>query len=97
MKNTKEKIKVSEEERARRKYLGLPITKSLRYIQHIVGGFTEMAVADYDILDHTRPKGKRTVVLTLENGEERRVYEPYFADMQRPSFVDDMKKMDLED
>ena len=91
------KIKVSEEERARRQDLGLPVTKPLRYMQHIVGGFTEKPVASYEILDASRPRGKRTVVLKLENGEERRVYEPYFADMQRPAFEEEMKKMSLEE
>ena len=92
-----EKIKVSEEERARRKDLGLPVTKPLRYMKRIPGGFSEFPVVDYVVIDPEREVKKRTVEVTLESGATVRIYEPYFADMQKPSFVDDMQQLPEEE
>ena len=88
-----EKIKVSEEERALRKSLSLPVTKPLRYMKRAAGGFSEFPVVDYVVLDPERDVGKRTVEVTLESGATVRIYEPYFSHMQRPSFVSDMQKL----
>lgn len=84
------KIKVSEEEREIRKSLGLPVTKPLRYMQRVGGGFEEKAVASYEIVETTPISGTHTLLVTLEDGTQKRIFAPYFAEMQKPSFERDM-------
>ena len=97
MSDKKGKIKVSEEERLRRKDLGLPVTKALRYMRNTVGGYVEKAVKDYEIEETLEPSGTRVLLVTLEDGEQRRVLSSYFVDMQKPSFVEDVSKVDFEE
>lgn len=86
----KVKIKVSEEERLLRKSLNLPVTKPLRYMQRVIGGFEEIAVASYEIVETSPISGTPTLLVTFESGERTRVYAPYFSEMQKPSFERDM-------
>ena len=97
MNNKKEKIKVSEEERLRRKDLGLPVTKALRYMLSSAKGYVEKAVKDYEVEETLEPSGTRVLLVTLEDGEQRRVLSSYFVDMQKPSFVEDVSKVNFEE
>lgn len=85
-----EKIKVSEEEYARRKSLDLPVTKSLRYMRKTGAGWEEVAVVDYEIDKVLKPSGMSVLALSLETGEVRRILSAYFSEMQKPSFERDM-------
>ncbi len=89
---SQEKIKVSEEEYARRKKLGLPVTKTLRYMKARAGGYDEVPVSDYEIVEELQPSGTYVLEVTLESGERKNVLSSYFAEMQKPSFVEDMEK-----
>lgn len=84
------KIKVSEEEYARRKSLDLPVTKPLRYMRKTVTGWEEIAVVDYEIDKVLKPSGMSVLALSLETGEVRRILSAYFSEMQKPSFERDM-------
>ena len=87
-----ESAKRRAEERARRKELGLPVTKSLRYMRKNKGRFVEVPVRDYEIVATYQPSGATSLLLTLETGEQIRILSLYFAEMQKPSFVEDMEK-----
>ena len=88
----KEKIKVSEKERLRRKELQLPVTKPLRYMKSERGEYIEIGVVDYEIVDTYMPSKTQSLIIKLVTGETIRILAPYFSHMQKPSFVDDMKK-----
>lgn len=92
----KEKLKVSEEERLRRKALGLPVTKPLRFMARKQGRFVEKAVLEYEVIA-TYPSEAATLLVTLEAGEQIHILSWYFAEMQKPSFVEDMEKGDFEE
>lgn len=90
------KFKFSDEEKQRRRDLGLPVTKQLRYMKYIEGGeWQEILVDnyDYEIVDTYMPSGTHSLMITLETGEKQRILLPYFVEMQSPLFVDDMRKM----
>ena len=77
-----------------RKELGLPITKSLRYMRQVASTWQEIVVTSYKIADTYKPSGTRSLIVSLVNGEEIRILQDFFAEMQKPSFVDDMTKQD---
>ena len=86
----KERITLSSEERLLRKSLDLPVTKPLRYMQRVLGGYDEIAVVAYEIVETTPISGTPTLLVTLETGNQIRVFGPYFSEMQKPSFERDM-------
>lgn len=74
-----------------RKELGLPITKALRYMKHTDrDSYTEIGVKDYDVVEQYQPSGTHSLMVTLETDEKIRILAPFFAHMQKPSFVEDM-------
>ena len=88
-----ERIKVSEEEKARRKALNLPVTKELRYMREkSVGQFAEYRVTEYEIVAVYMPSETPSLLLTLETGEQVRILSDYFSMMQKPSFERDVKQ-----
>lgn len=94
MKN--KRLVFTEEEKQRRRDLGLPVTKQLRYMRHLPDGSWQEILADnydYEIVDTYLPSGTHSLMITLETGEKIRILQPYFVQMQAPSFVEDMKKV----
>lgn len=90
MAEKKKRIKVSEEEKALRKELGLPVTKELRYMRRILGGYEELKVNEYEVADFYETM--HSLLITLSSGEKIRILAPYFAEMQKPSFERDMQE-----
>lgn len=80
-----------------RKELGLPITKALRYMKRIVGGYESIGVTDFKIIETYEPSGTHSLEVGLANGETVRVLAPFFAHMQKSSFEKDMAKAPEED
>lgn len=81
--------------RERRKELGLPIFKPLRYMKRTnTGGWREVFVSSYRIVNTYQPSGLCSFILSLDNGEEVQILQDYFIEMQKPSFVDDMNKQE---
>jgi len=97
----KERLVFSEEEKQRRRDLGLPVTKQLRYMKHLPdGNWQELLVDnyDYEIVATYLPSGTHSLMITLlETGEKIRILHPFFAHMQASSFVEDMQKMPDEE
>ena len=74
-----------------RKELGLPITKALRYMKHAEGdSYNAYDVKDYVLVEQYQPSGTYSLKVTLDTDEEIRILAPFFAHMQKPSFVEDM-------
>ena len=87
------KIKISDEEYALRKEVGLPVTKALRYMEHtMTGEYEEIPVIAWSIADQYFPSGMHSLSVTLQGGEVIRILAPFFVHMQKPSFVNDMRK-----
>lgn len=84
-----EKIKLSEEERLRRKEFDLPVTRSLRYMKLEGGMWHEYPVLEYEVVE-TLATGSRILMLTVDGHKPVKILDVYFADMQKLSFVDDM-------
>ena len=92
-----ERVKVSEEERRRRKTLKLPVTKELRYMRREeTGAYTACRVVDYDTVRVLLPSSTPILRLVLDTGETVNIMADYFSQMQEPSFVDDMTQNVLE-
>ena len=72
-----EKIIVSEEEKILRKKLGLPVTKPLRYMRREKGSYTAIPVIAFRIVDQYQPSGSYSLMITLEGGEEKRIFAPF--------------------
>lgn len=79
-----------------RKELGLPITKTLRYMKKKLGGYEEFEVSSLKIVDTYMPSGTHSLMITLANGEKVRILAPFFAHMQKSSFERDMEKIPEE-
>ncbi len=94
----REFIALSENDtRELRKELKLPIFKSLRYMRKKgAGEWEEFEVTDYRIVDTYQPSGTHSFLVTLKTGEEVRVLQDFFVDMQKSSFVEDMKNQSGE-
>lgn len=74
-----------------RKELGLPITKALRYMKHTNGDtYNAIGVKEYQVVEQYQPSGTYSVRVILETGDEIKILAPFFAHMQKPSFVEDM-------
>lgn len=85
------KFQIPESEKERRKLLKLPITKELRYMRHMPDlTYWPEKVVSYEIVDQYMPNGNYSLMITVESGEEIRIYAPYFADMQKASFTEEM-------
>ena len=83
--------KITDEERAKRKQLGLPLAKPLQYMKRAEGTFRKIGVVDFEI-EETFPSGWSMLCITLENGEKIKIHSAYFAEMQKATFEKDIKK-----
>ena len=68
-----------------RKEIGLPITKGLQYVE----GFSDFSpikiikkVVAYEVVDKYMPNGTYSLLITLEDGEKKRILAPYLVEMQ---------------
>ncbi len=76
--------------------LRLPITKALRYMIRNNDYYEEFAVIGYEVVDRYNPSNTASLIVSLDNGEKKRVLAPFFAHMQKNSFIDDMNTMGEE-
>jgi len=85
------------EERYIRKLYGLPVTKALVYYSDSKSENSRKNIVSYKILDFFDITDKwSTLLIKTEDGEEVRILSMYLADMQSPTFVDDMKNYSTE-
>jgi len=83
--------KINDEEKEMRKKLQLPITKPLRYMKKCgYSKYEEIMVKEYCIKDTYMPSGTKSLEVILVTGEKIRVLAPFFAHMQKDSFVEDV-------
>lgn len=76
-----------------RRKLGLPVYKEIRYMKKLNHkAWKEVPVVAFEIVDTYMPSGTNSLLITLETGEQIRILQDYFAEMNKASFVEDMKK-----
>lgn len=83
---------VDENDRLVRKVLGLPVTKELVYYSYKQSVPSAVPVSSFQvscILD-----GWFILDITLSDGEVHSIHSSYLSEMQRPSFISDMKKQE---
>lgn len=98
----KKKLVFTDEEKARRRKLKLPITKQLRYMKRMQNGdYKECLVDNYNyeivktITVNTTPPSETYVLrIILETGEKVDILLEYFIQMQKSSFIDDMNNFE---
>ena len=78
---------------ALKRCLGLPITKQLRHMTRISDGWAEESVSQIDITEEY--PGWCTLKVELDNSKVIMIHHAFFSHMQKPSFVEDMKKEDV--
>ena len=68
-----------------RKEIGLPVTKGLQYVE----GFSDFSptkiirkIVAYEVVDKYMPSGTYSLLITLEDGEKKRILAPYLVEMQ---------------
>lgn len=74
-----------------RKELQLPLKKELIYLRKINGKWKTYSVIDYEIIDRYQPSNTASLRIYIETGESIRILATYFAQMQKPSFINDME------
>lgn len=77
-----------------RRALGLPIFKPLRYMKRVGEVWQEIPITSYEAVDIYMPSETYSILLTLENNDTVQILQSYFSEMQKPSFVDDVKKQE---
>lgn len=77
-----------------RRALGLPIFKSLRYMKRVGEAWQEIPVISYEVVDIYMPSETYSILLTLKNNDTVQILQSYFSEMQKPSFIDDVKKQE---
>lgn len=73
-----------------RKELGLPVTKDLVYWYKDRQSWKQCNVIDYEIVATYQPSGSRSLLITLESGQQVRILADYLVDMQSSSFINDV-------
>ena len=79
-----------------RKQLELPVTKKLRFMRKIDGKYNEIGVIGFKIVDTYMPSGTHSLEVILADESRERILAPFFAHMQKPSFIDDMEKAPVD-
>lgn len=69
---------MNDEEKKMRKELGLPMTKELRYVKD----GKSYNVNEIQVVDVYQPSGTPSLLLTLEDGSQKRILAPFFIEMQ---------------
>lgn len=77
-----------------RRTLGLPIFKALRYMRRVGEAWQEIPVTSYEVVNIYMPSETCSILLTLENNNTVQILQSYFSEMQKPSFIDDVKKQE---
>jgi hypothetical protein len=84
---------LSEDDKQARKALGLPMTKQLVYYKDKTDKQSIIFVTQYKIVEMYDITDKwYTLELALINNMTVRIHSSYFAEMQKSSFIEDMKK-----
>lgn len=83
---------LTDEEKALRKLLGLPVTKDLVYYSSARDETSKMIVDKFEV-DEAYQITDPWFELLLHIGEKRvKIHHRYFAEMQNPTFISDMSK-----
>ncbi len=81
-----------------RNKLGLPVYKTIRYMKKSgYNAWDEIMVSSFEIIDTYMPSGTSSIMVTLETGEKIRILQDYFSEMNKSSFVENMKKLISEE
>lgn len=81
----------SDDEKAARKMLGLPIKKQLVYYPDKRNAESIVNVTSFQIVEAYDITGAwYTIETTTEDGTKARIHSSYLAEMQKPSFIADM-------
>lgn len=84
--------KPTPEERLIRKAVGLPVTKQLVYYEDTLDPNSVVKVLTYKLIEMYQITERWFVVeVSLENGTIKRIHSVFLAEMQKPSFITDMK------
>ena len=84
--------KPSSEERLIRKAVGLPVTKQLVYYKDTLNPNSVVNVQSYKLIEMYQITERWFVVeVNIENEDTKRIHSTFLAEMQKPSFVADMK------
>ena len=82
----------SQAEKMIRKAIGLPVTKQLIYYKDKLDPASIVYIISYRVLDVYQITERWYIVEAYtEDGETIRVHSTFLAEMQKPSFVADMK------
>ncbi len=73
-----------------RKEIGLPITKDIVYWYKHSSCWNKCNVRDYKVVETYMPSGSKSLMITLETGEQVRILGDYLVDMQKSSFLNDI-------
>lgn len=93
--------KEDEDEKAARRFYGLPVTKQLVYFPHPYTTDTKPVIVNnyHEIQSYSGnygPKGKAVnwyiFEVNLDNGDTIRINDAFLNEMQKPTFLADMKK-----
>ena len=85
------KEKVEGEEKLVRKALGLPVTKQLVYYGNPTNADSVVKVREYRLSEmYDVTENWYTVDVLLEDGSRELIHSLYLAEMQKPSFIEDM-------
>lgn len=84
--------KPSSEEKLIRKAVGLPVTKQLVYYKDTLNQNSVINIESYKLIKMFQITERWFVIeVNIENGETKRIHSAFLAEMQKPSFVSDMK------
>lgn len=85
-----------DEEKLMRRVLGLPITKQLVYYSDTNDAKSVKKIKSYRIVKFYEITDRwATVEIELENGDKVLINSMFLMDMQKPSFIDDMKTQNV--
>lgn len=74
-----------------RKEIGIPVTKGIVYWHKDQDCmWKQFNVVNYEVVTTYEPSGSKCILITLENDERVSILSDYLADMQKPSFLNDI-------
>lgn len=81
-------------EKELRKAFRLPVTKQLVHYKSRWTGEKENVIS-FKVVSLYETPGRATLEITVEDGRTICIHSKYFESMQKPSFIDDMRKSDI--
>lgn len=87
---------ISDEEKVIRRFLGLPIKKQLVYYLDKKDKNSIIGIERYRLVEmYGNEDAWCTVEIFLKNNESVRIHSRYLVEMQKPSFIEDIKKQEV--